>query len=68
MEKMVKNEILIQELQKDIAECNHCINGICNTMKKLRVPQSQWASNVIVKGYLKRIASNKEQLRKLKGG
>jgi hypothetical protein len=56
-----------QELLEDIAECNYCINGLCNTMRKMRVPQSQWANNVIVKGYLERIAKNKEQLKQLRG-
>lgn len=67
MEKITKTESLIQELLEDIAECNHCINGLCNTMRKMRVPQTQWANNVIVKGYLKRIERNKEQIKQLKG-
>lgn len=56
-----------QELLEDIAECNYCINGLCNTMRQMRVPKSQWANNVIIKGYLERIAKNKEQLKQLRG-
>ena len=56
-----------KELLEDIAECNYCINGLCRTMRQMRVPQSQWGNNVMIKTYLERIARNKEQIKQLKG-
>ena len=44
-----------EKAKKEIAECNYCINGLCRTMKQMRVPQNQWKDNVMVKTYLERI-------------
>ena len=60
----MKNE---KQLTHDIAVCYYCINKQFNTMRKMGIPQSQWENNVIVKGYLKRIAKNEEKLKQLKG-
>lgn len=44
-----------EKAQKEIAECNYCINGLIRTMKQMRVPQKDWGNNVMVKTYLQRI-------------
>ena len=51
-----------EKLRKEIAECNYCINGLCNTMHSLRVPKKQWGENVMVKEYLRRIDIAREKL------
>lgn len=56
-----------QRLKKDIAECYYCINGLCKTMKQMRVPQSQWKDNVMIKKYLARIEKNEEKLKEIGG-
>ena len=55
-----------QRLEKDIAECRYCISGVCNTMRKMRVPQIEWGRNPVVKGYLARISKNNERLAALR--
>jgi hypothetical protein len=48
-----------QRAEKEIAECNHCINGLLQTMKKMRVPKKEWGNNVMIKAYLNRIEKAK---------
>lgn len=53
----------IEKAQKEIAECNYCINGLCKTMKQMKIPQTQWNQNVMVKTYLDRIENAKQTLK-----
>lgn len=56
-------ETKIERAEKEISECNYCINGLVKTMKQMGVSQDHWGKNVIIQGYLKRIEKAREILR-----
>lgn len=44
----------IERAEKEISECNYCINGLVKTIKQMGVSQEHWGKNVIIQGYLER--------------
>jgi len=52
-----------EKAKKEIAECNYCINGVCKTMRQMKVPQNQWRNNMMIKAYLDRIRKAESILR-----
>jgi hypothetical protein len=48
-----------ERAEKEIAECNYCINGLINSMRKMRIPQKDWGKNAMIQTYLKRIEKAK---------
>lgn len=52
----------IERAEKEISECNYCINGLVKTMKQMGVSQEHWGKNVIIQGYLERIEKAREIL------
>lgn len=52
-----------EKAQKEIAECNYCIDGVCKMMKQMKVPQNQWCQNAVIKTYLSRIETAKQILK-----
>jgi hypothetical protein len=49
-----------EKAEKEIAECNYCINGLIKTMRTMKVPEREWGKNIMIKTYLERI--NKARL------
>lgn len=49
-----------EKAEKEIAECNYCINSLCHTMSQMKIPQNKWEANPMVQTYLERI--NKARL------
>ena len=53
----------LEELNKEIEECNRCICGLFRTMDALGVPEEQKCSNIMVRTYVKRIDTAEEEKR-----
>lgn len=53
----------LEELNKEIEECNRCICGLFRTMDALGVPEEQKCSNIMVRTYAKRIDMAEEEKR-----
>ena len=51
-----------EKLQKEIAECNYCIRGLKDTMRRMGIKRNDWDNNVMIKAYIERIEKAKQEL------